>query len=297
MSDRTEAPRPLTGQEMTVLTALVEAGSFTEAAHRLRLTQSAVSRTVRQLETTLEVELFSRSSKGALPTAALASVLPRLQHIQREIEAVTRELSGAGQNPHGRIRIAGFRSAVSVLLPSAVSKFMEDHTGVEISLSVVREHRAGVQQTLDEGTADLAVTSIKPGARLQSMYLGSDRYVVIRPKSMVRRRPMDRLVLWKERCSDIVPEILAAHDWTVPKRMEIDTDVAVLAMVAHGGGFTIMPELAAEPLPPNLEKIALSQEFRRGVWLCGHSDVWESRAGRILTRYIRHAAKQFLQNT
>lgn len=295
MSESDETRRPLTPGEIAVLTTLVEEGSFTEAAHRLGLTQPAVSRTVRQIEAALGVELFRRGRKGAFPTAALQRVLPRLHQIQREIASVTRDLSGARDLPHGRIRIAGFRSAVSVLLPPAVSKFMAQYKGVELSLSAVREQKAGVQQTLEDGTADLAVTSIKPGARLCSAYLGSDRYVIVRPRSTARRKPeMERLVLWKERCSDAVPEILEAHDWKIGNRMEVDTDTAVLAMVAHGGGFTIMPELAAEPLPTGLEKVALAREFRRGVWLCGLPGVWDSATGRALARYIRNAAKQRL---
>jgi DNA-binding transcriptional LysR family regulator len=296
MSESHKSMRVLTSQEMAVLTSLVDEGSFTAAADRLGITQSAVSRTVQKIETAFGVELFTRGRKGARPTLALAEVLPKLREIQRDTESVSQALGNTNGPLRGSVKIAGFRSAVTLLLPPAVSKFMDRHASVHVSLAAVREHAGGVQQAVEDGAADFGVTSVKPPQRLRAMYLGCDRYVVIRPRGRTRdfRAHKERLVLWKERCSDLVPEILRAHNWPVARQMEVDTDTAVLGMVSHGGGFAIMPQLAVEPLPANLEKVELRTEFSRGVWLCGLPAAWESRIGRSLVRYIRDAAKEKL---
>lgn len=284
----------LTTQTIKLLTVLADEGSFTLAAERLGITQSAVSRTIAQVENALGVTLFTRGRSGTAPTAALKTILPRLRRIQREIEAVTDAVRENASTLSGTLKVAGFRSAVTLLLPPAISAFMLRHPDVKVSLAVVREHGAGVQHVVEQGEADFGLTTIKPPAKLRSTYLGSDRYVLVRRTQGAFSPNNEQLVLWKERCSELVPEILNHQGWNTPVRLEVDTDTAVLAMVSHGAGFTIMPELATEPLPDNLERLPLSRDFRRGIWLCGLPSAWESKAGRSLAAEIRTSTRHTL---
>jgi DNA-binding transcriptional LysR family regulator len=288
----------LDATDIGIILDIVDEGTFTGAAHKRDVTQSAISRSVQHMEQLLGVELFSRGRVGAIPSTALVRVLPRLRNIQSEIKYITQDLThGHDTELRGPIRIAGFRSAVSVILPPAVSKFMKRHSKVNVSLSVVRENGPGVIHSLDEGTADLAITTVRPPARFRAIFLGSDRYVVVRPSRAAGTDPgaMRNLILWSERCSEIVPAILHAHNYGVTQQMQVDSDTAVLALIAHGAGFTIMPELAAEPLPHNVETQHLEIEFRRNVWLCGTPSALQSRVGRVLTGYIRRAANAWLK--
>jgi DNA-binding transcriptional LysR family regulator len=297
-TDHGSAAALLNAEAIGVILDIVDEGTLTEAAHKRNITQSAISRTVQHIERALGVELFVRGRMGATPSAALCRVLPRLRKIQSEIKYISHDLAqSADSDLQGPIRIAGFRSAVSVMLPPAVSMFMKRHSKVHVSLSAVRENGPGVIRALDEGTADFALTTVKPPSRFRSLYLGSDRYVLVRQAARTRTTAgaMQHLILWNERCSEIVPSILSAHNFAVSSRINVDSDTTVLALVAHGAGFSIMPELAAEPLPESVEKQPLDVEFRRDVWLCGTTSALQSRAGRVLTRYIRRAAGLWLQ--
>jgi DNA-binding transcriptional LysR family regulator len=288
--------RLLNPQEIDVLLALEAPTTFTAAAVELGITQSAVSRAVLQIEEVFGAELLNRGRHGCEPTTALKKILPRLRRARHALESISNEFQTNDKLLQGRIKIVGFRSATSVLLPPIIASFMKRHRLVRVSLSTVREIRGGVQQQVLDGKADFGITSIKPTKGLRFVVLGADRYVVVRcrqkPNSFVSSK--ERLVLWQERCSERVPEILAAQKWNPPETMSVDSDTAVLGMVQHGGGFTIMPELATEPLPHGLERIALAAEYKRDIWLCGRPSTWSSSLGRFLARSIVQGTKRIL---
>jgi DNA-binding transcriptional LysR family regulator len=244
MSQRLLSPR-----EVDVLLALEGPTTFTAAAVELGITQSAVSRSVLQIEEAFGTELLNRGRHGCEPTDALKSILPRLRRARHALESISNEFQTTDKLLQGRIKIVGFRSATSILLPPIIASFMERHRQVRIALSTVREIRGGVQQQVLDGKSDFGITSMKPTKGLRSVLLGADRYIAVRrrqkPSSFVPSK--ERLVLWQERCSDRVPEILIAQRWKPLETMSVDSDTAVLGMVEHGGGFTIMPELATEP--------------------------------------------------
>src|SRR5215510_11537133 len=103
------------------LAALVAVGrerSFTKAAAKLGVSQSALSQTIRQLEARLGVRLLTRTTRSVAPTEAgerlLRTVEPRLEEIDAEIAA----LSELREKPGGTIRITATEYAIdSLLLP------------------------------------------------------------------------------------------------------------------------------------------------------------------------------------
>jgi DNA-binding transcriptional LysR family regulator len=279
-----------------MLLTLAEQTTFTGAAAELGVTQSAVSRSVLQIEERFGVELLNRGRHGCQPTIALQRLLPGLRRAQRALESISQELQAADGLLRGSIRIVGFRSATAILLPPIISGFMARHSQMRISISTVREVRGGVQQYVLDGKADFGVTSVKPQRSLRAAHLGADPYVVVRRKEGSHRfaPEKERFVLWKERCSDRVPQILGAQHWKPRQVMSVDTDTAVLGMLEYGGGFTIIPKLATEPLPADLERIALSAEFQRDIWLCAYSSMWNSTAGRSIARSIIQGTGEIL---
>ena len=289
--------RLLNPQEIEVLLALETSTSFTEAAVELGITQSAVSRSVLQIEETFGVELLNRGRHGCVPTNALKRILPGLRHARQALESISNEFETADRFLQGRIKIVGFRSATSLLLPPIIAGFMARHRQVRVSLSTVPEVRGGVQQQVLDGKADFGITSVRPPVSLRSVHLGADRYVAVRRRLMRSRfvPSKERLILWKERCSDCVPEILSAQNWKPTETMSVDSDTAVLGMVEHGGGFTIMPELVTEPLPTGLERIALAAEFKRDIWLCARSSMRSSSIRRLLAHSIVQGIKKVLE--
>jgi DNA-binding transcriptional LysR family regulator len=286
--------RRISPEEIRLLLALSEPASFTAVALDLGVTQSAVSKAVVALEERYGVELVSRGRHGCCPSEFLLKARPSLRRAAHALSMLEESLTRDGTQVSGRIRIAGFRSATSILLPPVVSGFLDRNPAAELSISTVREAGGGVVEQVVKGNADFGITSIKPPASLRSCLLGSDHYLLVQRRSRGdgRKDLSDRIVLWNEKCSSCVPAILESLELKPKRTVQVEDDSTVLGMIQHGG-FTIMPRLATEPLPAGLQAKVL-KEFRRKIWLCGSPIVWTSMSGRLLRRAIVAGAERCL---
>jgi DNA-binding transcriptional LysR family regulator len=92
--------------------------SFTRAAGKLGVSQSALSHTIRRLEQRLELQLLARTTRSVAPTAAGAALLKELSPALEQIDRALSKARSARHRPTGRLRIVTSRSAaVMVLLP------------------------------------------------------------------------------------------------------------------------------------------------------------------------------------
>ncbi|EUB99464.1 transcriptional regulator, LysR family [Rhizobium sp. CF080] len=128
--------------------------SFTKAAVKLGVSQSALSQTIRGLEGRLGLRLLTRTTRRVSPTAAgerlLQTAGPRFDEIQAELAA----LSEMRDKPAGMIRItAGEHAAISVLAP-ALEKFLPDHPDLVVEIIV------------DYGLTDIVADRFDAGVRL-----------------------------------------------------------------------------------------------------------------------------------
>src|SRR3954470_22839366 len=104
--------------------AVAQERSFTRAAGKLGVSQSALSHTIRGLETRLGVRLLSRTTRSVSPTDAgqrlMETVAPRLEEIEAEIAAV----SELGEKPAGTIRITAIDHVVDTVLWPRLTKML-----------------------------------------------------------------------------------------------------------------------------------------------------------------------------
>src|ERR1700712_5811709 len=112
--------------DLAAFLAVAEAGSFTRAAAKLGLSQSALSYSVRMLEQRLGIRLISRTTRSLSLTDAgqrmLHSLRPAFDHIDNEIAAVT----ALRDKPARKVRITTFRHAARTVLWPVLSKFLEE---------------------------------------------------------------------------------------------------------------------------------------------------------------------------
>ncbi len=141
---------------LTALAHVAETRSFTEAAARLHLTQSAVSRQIQQLEEHYGVALFERSSRQVSLTPQGEQVLAVAQRILGELAALERALKPA--NPERPFRIRIFVSlAVRWLLPRLTS-FYAAHPRLALSIETV-----GGEAVDTDGDCDAYVLYLRDG--------------------------------------------------------------------------------------------------------------------------------------
>ncbi|TPJ13447.1 LysR family transcriptional regulator [Mesorhizobium sp. B2-7-3] len=179
--------------ELTAFLAVAREKSFTRAAAKLGVSQSALSHALRTLEERLGVRLLTRTTRSVSPTEAgerlARTVGPRLDEIESELAA----LSALREKPAGTIRItAGEHSANTVLWP-AIARLLPQYPDIRIEIVVdygltdivAGRYDAGVR--LGEQVArDMIAVRIGPDMRMA--VVGSPAYFASRPKP---RTPQD----------------------------------------------------------------------------------------------------------
>jgi DNA-binding transcriptional LysR family regulator len=147
--------------------------SFTKAAAKLGVSQSALSHTIRELEARLGVRLLTRITRSVSPTEAgerlLLTLGPRFEEIDAEIEA----LSELREKPAGTIRITAAEYAVETILWPKLVKFLRHYPDIKIELIVDNGLTDIVAQRYDAGVRageqvakDMIAVRIGPDMRM-----------------------------------------------------------------------------------------------------------------------------------
>jgi len=122
--------------DLRMFLAVAQARSFTRAAARLGMSQSALSHAVRGLEAKLGVRLLTRTTRSVAPTEAgerlLQNVAPRFAEIESELAAV----SDLGEKPSGTVRITSIDHVVDSVLWPRLAPLVKKHPGLNIEINV-----------------------------------------------------------------------------------------------------------------------------------------------------------------
>ncbi|MBX3742401.1 MAG: LysR family transcriptional regulator [Akkermansiaceae bacterium] len=112
-------------RQLRAFVAVVEEGSFTLAARRLFVTQSAVSHSLRTLEEQLMCKLLDRSGKRVTLTVEGELLLKRCKRVIFELDQASRDLDGLRKWGQTRIRIGAPHSLCTFLVPSVLREFRD----------------------------------------------------------------------------------------------------------------------------------------------------------------------------
>src|SRR5947209_6340398 len=202
------------------LAALVAVGrerSFTKAAAKLGVSQSALSQTIRQLEARLGVRLLTRTTRSVVATEAgerlLRVVSPRFEEIESELASL-RELR---QKPAGTVRITATEFAIDTLLLPKLTPVMRNNPDVRIefivdyglSNIVADRYDAGVRSG-EQIAKDMIAVRIAPDMRMA--VVGAPSYFKGRPELST---PQDLLA---HNCTNLrLPTHSSLYPWEFEK--------------------------------------------------------------------------------
>ncbi|RBP84992.1 LysR family transcriptional regulator [Rhodobacter sp. 140A] len=139
---------------LAIFATVARERSFTRAAAKLGISQSALSQQVQNLEERLGVRLLTRTTRSVAPTEAGERLLSTISPKFDEIELAIADLRSMRDRPAGTIRLtAGEHPAVSILQP-ALARFLPDFPDIKVELIV------------DYGLADIVAQGFDAGVRL-----------------------------------------------------------------------------------------------------------------------------------
>ncbi|CAD6546376.1 hypothetical protein LMG28140_04326 [Paraburkholderia metrosideri] len=142
-------------RQLDSLRAVAEAGSLHEAARRLFLTQPAISRSIRELEVELGMQLLTRSANGATLTPFAHQVLKRALVVQREIGRIVEDAQTARGELGGRLTLAITPPASTLALADSLIELTAARPGVK--LDVIEWRGENIASGLQNGTIDVAI--------------------------------------------------------------------------------------------------------------------------------------------
>lgn len=231
--------------------AVVDAGSFTRAAERLRVTKAVVSQQVAELEGELGTTLLTRTTRKVQPTEAGRLFHARCAFILREAEDAFGELAQAAAEPTGTLRVtAPYDYGIASVVPVATA-FAARYSACRMELML-----ADRTMDLASGGIDMAIrVGWLEDSSSQARRIGGFRQVLVGSPAMAGRidavREPEELAALPFVANMALKEPLL---WPFTRdgrerrlvrmrsALAIDTTPAVLAAVRGGGGLSVLPD-------------------------------------------------------
>ncbi len=273
-----------------IVRAIAEHGSITAAAAALGYSQPALSQHLRRAERRLGVPLLLRVGRGVELTEPGRVVARHSSAVLAALAAAEDELGHLADRTTGTVRLAGFPSASSTIVPPLMAALAAEYPGLTLIYAEAEPPEALAM--LAEGSIDIAITFAFPGdpadphdglAGIEVVELFADPVQLVLPD---RHRLAEQTVVkldefeaehWIAGCPLCRGHLLAAcssQGFSPQIAHATDNSVAVLGLVAAGVGIALQPRLALEPLeaPPGTsvhEVLPASDRSVRAVHLSG----------------------------
>ena len=285
--------------------------SFTRAAARMGVSQSALSQTMRGLEERLGLRLLTRTTRSVAPTEAgerlLQTIGPRIDDIYAELTG----LSSLREKPAGTVRISADEHAATMVLWPVIERFLPNYPDITVEIVVDNGLIDIVAERLDAGVRsgdivakDMIAVPIGPDMRM--VVVGSPSYFATAPKP---KRPQDLTV---HRCINLrLPTLGGLYAWEFEKggqelRVRVEGQLVFnsipLMLSAALAGFGLA-YLAEDQVRPHLESGSIIQVLDdwcpsyTGYHLYYPSRRQPSAAFSLVVEALRHKSKGPLPRT
>lgn len=151
-------------RQLNYFVAVANEKSFTLAAKRLHVVQSAVSAAIASLERDLRVTLFERNAQRVALTEAGAALLPEALAVLDAAQGAHDAMDGLGRGVRGSIRVGVLAGMGLVDLPALAGDFQRHYPGVELTLRMGTGGPAPIVAALLSGEVDVGLLGLAGGA-------------------------------------------------------------------------------------------------------------------------------------
>ncbi|MEP6741553.1 MAG: LysR family transcriptional regulator [bacterium] len=285
-------------RQLRAFVAIADAGTFTAAAHRVHVTQAAISMQIRQLENELGAKLFVRAPRRVMLTEAGEQLLQRARHILRDHDAAVEEVAELAGSGRGRLRIGSASAVVTTdVLPRLLKEIRKQHSGANISL-VSGTSDALVHQLLN-GELDIAFVSLPVEARgIHTERLSQDQLVAVAsPRHRLARQKTvsaytlagEKLILGERggNTRRLIDQFFAQAGVVLHVSMELSRQAAIRRMVEEDMGVGIVP------LQSVSDAVAKGRLVR--WWIEGAQINWELGVARLIGGYESPLMETFIK--
>lgn len=271
-------------QTLRLVRALADTGTITAAAAALGYSQPAASARLRRAERRSGQPLVRPAGRGVVLTEAGRRLAEHAVHVQAALDAARQDLDDLAGLAAGRVRVAGFPSASSTLVPAVFGLLARAHP--RLRLEYLEAEPPEALAALRAGTVDVALTFSHAGASsaleddgllARTPFVDGSVLVVPAPPgpTATTEAPAPALadladapwIAGCPRCRGHLLDVAAAAGFVPRIVLETDNALAVLGMVAAGLGVAVLPglALAAAAVPDGVRLVPLGSGHDRAV--------------------------------
>lgn len=251
--------RPRLLSDLAIMHLVADAGSFTAAAQKLGVTQSALSQSVKRLENELGVSLLSRTTRSLAPTEAGERLLGRLAPAITELDSEIDTLRALSAQPKGRLRVTCGKHAADTLVWPTLSELAADYPDIEFELNVENRHVDIFAERFDLGIRlherlEMDMISVEVGPPMRAAVIASPSYLARHPAPQTPRDiPNHRCIGFRNAAGIVLPWELEKDGQTVaskirPDLVVNDPDTLINAAAAGMGLAYVLADVAAAAL-------------------------------------------------
>ncbi|NVZ22535.1 LysR family transcriptional regulator [Pseudomonas costantinii] len=265
----------MTLTQLEIFSRVAELQGFTSAAHRLGISQSAVSHAIKALEQELGVELFRRHQSQVELSDIGQQLLIRARTLLGVANTLQQEASDARGMKRGTLRIGSFGPTSSNhLLPRILKQFRLEHPGIEVHVDEGPDRQ--VIQWLDERRIDVGFVVLEQ-ERFDTFTLFKDQMVALLPaahplaeRSCVELKALcdDPFILTEAGSLELVSRLFSIARLTPNVRYRYSQLLSTLEAVSRGDGVSIVAQASLPETPdPRYQVRSLSPPVSREIGL------------------------------
>ncbi|EPF0138389.1 LysR family transcriptional regulator [Enterobacter hormaechei] len=245
-------------RQLRVFVTVAQARSFSRAGEMIGLSQSAVSHSVKELETQTGVKLLDRTTREVVLTEAGHQLATRLERLLDELNSTLRDVGRLGQQLSGTVRVAASQTISAHLIPQCIAE--SNHRYPDIDFVLHDRPQQWVLESIRQGDVDFGIV-IDPGAvsDLECEVVLSEPFLLLcrdddplASLSQVAWQALQgaNLVLqdYASGSRPLIDAALAAQGIKATIVQEIGHPATLFPMVEAGIGISVLPALAL-PLP------------------------------------------------
>ncbi len=269
---------------------VVRSGSVTQAAQRLGVNQSTVSRRITALEQRLGKKLFERSGNGWVITPVGERLVASAENMAEEANTIERHVEADSQELSGRLRVTVADACTQHLVMPAIRSFAEQYPDVDLEIIATND-----VLNLSTREADVALRSTdEPPPNLLGKRIAQLAYAVYGTRDILGRLQADPdggdipCITWLGDGHSRPPWI----DRSFPKNRRVyrTSELGVmLHMTRQGMGMAQMPCVLGDPDPLLHRVPARHVEPGWGLWVLSHVDLRTTARVRIFRNFLVEA--------
>ena len=253
-------------QSLQAFVSVAEYGSFSEAAERLHLTQSAVSKRIATLEQQVGKKLFDRIARKVSLTEAGSALLPRAKHILQECESAIQAINDLSGDTRGILRLAISHHLGLHRLPPILKTFARQYPLVNLDIEFMDSEKA-YEQIL-HGQSEVAVITLAlenhPNILSKAIWKDPLRFICApdHPLAQIKNPSLDNLAKYpvilpglNTYTGRIIQDLFNSQNIPLTSPMSTNYLETISTMVEVGLGWSALPET----LIKNLHVMTTSQ--------------------------------------